>query len=130
MALSEFEVIVGGLTSIPVIAGIFFLIEKTYGSRNYLTKPGKPTSSPKAATAVKKELPTAKASDSVKTGKAAVKSSSSSKTKSDQPKASVSVEKDSAEPNVSLSEKELKKSKIVMKENLNPEQQVTPAKSE
>ena len=129
MALSEFEVIVGGLTSIPVIAGIFFLIEKTYGSRNYLTKPGKPTSSPKAATAVKKELPTAKASDSVKTGKAAVKSSPS-KTKSDQQKTSVSVEKDSAEPNVSLSEKELKKSKTVVKENLNPEQQVTPAKSE
>ena len=128
MALSEFEVIVGGLTSIPVIGGIFFLIEKTYGSRNYLTKPGKPTSSPKAATAVKKELPTANASDSVKTGKAAVKSSPS-KTKSD-PKTSVSVEKDSAEPNVSLSEKELKKSKTVVKENLNPEQQVTPAKSE
>ena len=48
MALSEFEIIVGGLTSIPVVAGIFFLIEKTYGSRNYLRKPVKATPAPKS----------------------------------------------------------------------------------
>ncbi len=48
MALSEFEIIVGGLTSIPVVAGIFFLIEKTYGSRNYLRKPVKASPAPKA----------------------------------------------------------------------------------
>ena len=48
MALSEFEIIVGGLTSIPVVAGIFFLIEKTYGSRNYLRKPVKASPAPKS----------------------------------------------------------------------------------
>jgi hypothetical protein len=48
MALSEFEIIVGGLTSIPVVAGIFFLIEKTYGSRNYLRKPVKASPASKA----------------------------------------------------------------------------------
>ena len=49
MALSEFEIIVGGLTSIPVVAGIFFLVEKTYGSRIYLTKPGKASAAAKPA---------------------------------------------------------------------------------
>ena len=48
MALSEFEIIVGGLTSVPVVAGIFFLIEKTYGSRNYLRKPVKASPAPKS----------------------------------------------------------------------------------
>ena len=48
MALSEFEIIVGGLTSIPVVAGIFFLIEKTYGSKNYLRKPVKASPAPKS----------------------------------------------------------------------------------
>lgn len=49
MALSEFEIIVGGLTSIPVVAGIFFLVEKTYGSKIYLTKPGKASAAAKPA---------------------------------------------------------------------------------
>ena len=49
MALSEFEIIVGGLPSIPVVAGIFFLVEKTYGSRIYLTKPGKASAAAKPA---------------------------------------------------------------------------------
>ena len=47
MALSEFEIVVGGLSSIPVVAGIFFLIEKTYGSKNYLIKPGKASATSK-----------------------------------------------------------------------------------
>ena len=50
MALSEFEIIVGGLTSIPVVACIFFLIEKTYGSRNYLRKPVKASPATKSTT--------------------------------------------------------------------------------
>ena len=49
MALSEFEIIVGGLTSIPVVAGIFFLVEKTYGSKIDLTKPGKASAASKPA---------------------------------------------------------------------------------
>ena len=66
MALSEFEIIVGGLTSIPVVAGIFFLVEKTYGSRIYLTKPGKASAASKPA-----------ASKSVASKPAASKSASS-----------------------------------------------------
>ena len=49
MALSEFEIVVGGLTSIPVVAGIFLLIEKTYGSKIDLTKPGKASAASKPA---------------------------------------------------------------------------------
>ena len=49
MALSEFEIIVGGLTSIPVVAGIFLLIEKTYGSKIDLAKPGKASAASKPA---------------------------------------------------------------------------------
>ena len=66
MALSEFEIIVGGLTSIPVVAGIFFLVEKTYGSKIYLTKPGKASAAAKPA-----------ASKSVASKPAASKSASS-----------------------------------------------------
>ena len=79
MALSEFEIIVGGLTSIPVVAGVFFLIEKTYGSRNYLRKPVKSS-------------PVSKAAASKQKGEIAVKSSSSKK-ETDKPKASVVVKK-------------------------------------
>ena len=81
MALSEFEVIVGGLTSIPVLAGVFFLVEKTYGSRNYLRKPVKSSPAPKAATSKQK-------------GAIAVDSSSSNKVTA-KPKASVVVKKNS-----------------------------------
>ena len=49
MALSEFEIVVGGLTSIPVVAGIFLLIEKTYGSKIDLAKPGKASAASKPA---------------------------------------------------------------------------------
>ncbi len=49
MALSEFEVIVGGLTSVPVVVLIFFLIEKTYGSKIYVIKPGKASTASKSA---------------------------------------------------------------------------------
>ena len=71
MALSEFEIIVGGLTSIPVVAGIFFLVEKTYGSRIYLTKPGK------ASAAAKPAASKPAASKSVASKPAASKSASS-----------------------------------------------------
>ena len=49
MALSEFEIIVGGLTSIQVVAGIFLLIEKTYGPKIDLAKPGKASAASKPA---------------------------------------------------------------------------------
>ena len=90
MALSEFEIIVGGLTSIPVVAGVFFLIEKTYGSRNYLRKPVKSSPAPKAAA-------------SKQAGEIAVKSSSSNKTTA-KPKASVVVKKSSDQAPVTPSD--------------------------
>ena len=89
MALSEFEIIVGGLTSIPVVAGVFFLIEKTYGSRNYLRKPVK-SPAPKASAAKEK-------------GETAVKSSSSNKATA-KPKASVVVKKSSDQAPVTPSD--------------------------
>ena len=90
MALSEFEIIVGGLASIPVVAGVFFLIEKTYGSRNYLRKPVKSSPAPKASAAKEK-------------GETAVKSSSSNKATA-KPKASVVVKKSSDQAPVTPSD--------------------------
>ena len=62
MALSQFEIIVGGLTSIPLVAGLFFLVEKTYGSNFYSPQKTKPT--PAKNSTVKKlsdpENPTSK----------------------------------------------------------------------
>ena len=48
MALSEFEIIVGGLTSIPVLASVFFVVEKIYGSKNYQRKPVNASPAPKS----------------------------------------------------------------------------------
>ncbi len=92
MALSEFEVIVGGLTSIPVLAGIFFLIEKTYGSKNYLRKPVKASPASKAAAP---KAATSKAATSKQKDGAAVQSAST-KNISAKPKTSVAVKKNAA----------------------------------
>ena len=80
MALSEFEIIVGGLTSIPVVAGIFFLIEKTYGSRNYLRKPVKASPAPKS-TAPKPAASKASTSNAVASKTAASKQQDGSSVK-------------------------------------------------
>ena len=102
MALSEFEVIVGGLTSIPVLAGIFFLIEKTYGSKNYLRKPVKASPAPKAAApktaaskAVVSKAATPKATASKQKDGVSVEPSSA-KNVSSKLKTSVSAKKSSA----------------------------------
>ena len=112
MALSEFEIIVGGLTSIPVVAGIFFLIEKTYGSRNYLRKPVKASPAPKATApkpAASKQqdgssvkppstkTPSAKLKTSIPTKKSAAPSPASApdQVESIQSKVSTPVEKNS-----------------------------------
>jgi hypothetical protein len=112
MALSEFEIIVGGLTSIPVVAGIFFLIEKTYGSRNYLRKPVKASPAPKATApkpAASKQqdgssvkppstrTPSAKLKTSIPTKKSATPSPASApdQVESIQSKVSTPVEKNS-----------------------------------
>ena len=91
MALSEFEVIVGGLTSIPVLAGIFFLIEKTYASKNYLRKPVKVPAASKPPASNKKD--------------GAAVQPSAAKTASAKLKTSVSVEKSSAPTTISTSTK-------------------------
>ena len=93
MALSEFEIIVGGLTSIPVVAGIFFLIEKTYGSRNYLRKPVKASPAPKS-TAPK---PAASKTAASKQQDGSSVKPPSTKTPSAKPKTSIST-KNSAAP--------------------------------
>ena len=108
MALSEFEIIVGGLTSIPVVAGIFFLIEKTYGSRNYLRKPVKASPAPKSTApkpaASKASTSKASTSKAVASKTAASKQQDgssvkppSTKTPSAKPKTSIST-KNSAAP--------------------------------
>ena len=93
MALSEFEIIVGGLTSIPVVAGIFFLIEKTYGSRNYLRKPVKATPAPKS----KAPKPAASKTAASKQQDGSSVKPPSTKTPSAKPKTSIST-KNSAAP--------------------------------
>ncbi len=54
MALSEFEVAIGGLTSIPVVGGLIFLGYKSIGEGSLDTSKLKP----KKKTAVTKEMPT------------------------------------------------------------------------
>ena len=97
MALSEFEVIVGGLTSIPVLAGIFLVIEKTYGSKNYVRKPVKasPASKSTASKVVVSKTAASKAAASKQKDGANVQSAST-KTTSAKPKTSLPVEKNAA----------------------------------
>ena len=54
MALSEFEIAIGGLTSIPVAGGIIFLGYKSFGESSLDTSKLKPKKKP----AVAKALPT------------------------------------------------------------------------
>ena len=54
MALSEFEIAIGGLTSIPVVGGLFFLGYKSFGERFLDTSKLKP----KKKKAVAKRSPT------------------------------------------------------------------------
>ena len=111
MALSEFEVIVGGLASIPVLAAIFLLIEKTYGSRNYLRKPVKVSAASKQKdgaavqpSAAKKASAKPKTSVSVEKSSAPTTVSTSIKAKLLQPKFPTSVGKDSNNSSESSSE--------------------------
>ena len=53
MALSEFEIVIGGLTSIPVVGGLIFLGYKSFGEGSLDTSKLKP----KNKTAVTKETP-------------------------------------------------------------------------
>ena len=64
MALSGFEIAVGGITSIPVLGGLIFLGYKAFGEKNLDTsklKPKKPAAAEKkpAAAAGKKPAPAA-----------------------------------------------------------------------
>ena len=54
MALSEFEIAIGGLTSIPVVVGLIFLGYKSLGESSLDASKIKP----KKKTAVTKEIPT------------------------------------------------------------------------
>ena len=54
MALSEFEIAIGGLTSIPVVGGLFFLGYKSFGESSLDTSKLKPKKKP----AVEKPTPT------------------------------------------------------------------------
>ena len=54
MALSEFEIAIGGLTSIPVVGGLFFLGYKSFGESFLDTSKLKPKKKP----AVTKATPT------------------------------------------------------------------------
>ena len=54
MALSEFEIATGGLTSIPVLGGLIFLGYKSFGKNSLDTSKLKPKKRP----AVTKETPT------------------------------------------------------------------------
>ncbi|WP_226400769.1 hypothetical protein [Synechococcus sp. MU1643] len=59
MALSEFEIAMGGLTSIPVVGGLIFLGYKSLGEGSLDTSKLKP----KKTTAVAKGTPTADKKD-------------------------------------------------------------------
>ena len=54
MALSEFEIAIGGITSIPVVGGLIFLGFKSFGEKSLDTSKLKPKKKP----VVKKETPT------------------------------------------------------------------------
>ena len=54
MALSGFEIAMGGITSIPVVGGLIFLGYKSFGESSLDASKLKP----KQKTAVKKEAPT------------------------------------------------------------------------
>ena len=69
MALSGFEIGVGGITSIPVLAGLMFLLYKGWGEKNLEVKKAKvrtassakpETKTTKAATITNTEAKTAK----------------------------------------------------------------------
>ena len=51
MALSEFEIAIGGLTSIPVVGGIFLLGYKSFGESSLDTSKLKPKKKPAVANA-------------------------------------------------------------------------------
>ena len=51
MALSEFEIAIGGLTSIPVVGGLFFLGYKSFGESSLDTSKLKPKKKPAVAKA-------------------------------------------------------------------------------
>ncbi len=53
MALSEFEIAIGGITSIPVVGGLIFLGFKSFGEKSLDTSKLKPKKKP----VVKKETP-------------------------------------------------------------------------
>ena len=55
MALSEFEIAIGGITSIPVVGGLIFLGYKSFGEKFLDTSKLKPKKNP----VVKKEAPAA-----------------------------------------------------------------------
>ncbi|CAE08086.1 hypothetical [Parasynechococcus marenigrum WH 8102] len=62
MALSEFEIAIGGITSIPVVGGLIFLGFKSFGEKSLDTSKLKPKKKPVVkketpATEVKKEKP-------------------------------------------------------------------------
>ena len=59
MALSEFEIAIGGLTSIPVVGGLIFLGYKSLGESSLDTSKLKP----KKKTAVTKGIPTPEKKD-------------------------------------------------------------------
>ena len=60
MALTEFEIAIGGITSIPVTAGLIFLGFKTFGEKNLDASKFKP----KKAAQPKKADPTKEISES------------------------------------------------------------------
>ena len=67
MALSGFEIAIGGISSIPVVGGLIFLGFKAFGEKNLdasKLKPKKPAAAakkaPAAAPAEKKPAPAAK----------------------------------------------------------------------
>ena len=48
MGLSAFEIAVGGITSVPVLGGLIFLIYKAFGEKNLDTSKLKPKKAPTA----------------------------------------------------------------------------------
>lgn len=65
MALSEFEIAIGGITSIPVVGGLIFLGFKSFGEKSLDTSKLKPKKKPVVkketpVTEVKKETPATK----------------------------------------------------------------------
>ena len=100
MALTGFEIAIGGITSIPVTAGLIFLGFKTFGEKNLDTTKFKP----KKAAQPKKADPTKETSKS----KYSIDSEKESESKEGRAKSqSATVEKNTTKKNIVNNKKSL-----------------------